>query len=314
MVPTEQRLFAPGTGAMPPELSGRGAQQAVLSRCLADLVGGSAPPHNVVLLGPHGNGKTVLLHWLKAACVDVPAVEVLSLTPQDIPAPAALFPALLPRRGLAKLLPRKVRNGSAGPAGHHLSKELALPTQRGRHRLRPRHRQRPPVLGHQRRHGSIRRLRGTQPPQLHVASAKPVAAGGMERRHSVADDLCAGTRSRVGGITGFRTGSMMVDLPSAVQDSLTRLSESSYRTSAAVFAGREGEFRRARLCRARRTTPRRHPLAHANKHFNQPQAGLHTALSTSSSNAELMLTSSGLRLSFSLNSASQVARHLIVNL
>ena len=58
MVPNEQRLFTPGTGAMPPELSGRGAQQAVLSRCLADLVGGSAPPHNVVLLGPHGNGKT----------------------------------------------------------------------------------------------------------------------------------------------------------------------------------------------------------------------------------------------------------------
>ena len=130
MVPTEQRLFTPGTGATPPELSGRGAQQAVLSRCLADLVGGSAPPHNVVLLGPRGNGKTVLLNWLKAACADAPAVEALALTPQDIPAPAALIPALLPRRGLAKLWPRKIGNGSAGPAGHHFSKELAARCRR----------------------------------------------------------------------------------------------------------------------------------------------------------------------------------------
>ena len=90
---TELRLFAPGDGAAPPELAGRSAQQAVLSRCLADLVGGSAPPHNVVLVGPRGNGKTVLLNWFKAACVDAPSVEVLSLTPRDIPTPPALMDA-----------------------------------------------------------------------------------------------------------------------------------------------------------------------------------------------------------------------------
>lgn len=44
MTPTEQRLFAPGDGSTPPELTGRGARQAVLSRCLADLGGGSVPP------------------------------------------------------------------------------------------------------------------------------------------------------------------------------------------------------------------------------------------------------------------------------
>ena len=138
MVSTEQRLFAPGDGSSPPELTGRDAQQAVLSRCLADLVGGSAPPHNVVLLGPRGNGKTVLLNWLKAACADAPSVEVLPLTPRDVPAPPALLHALLPRRGLAKLLPRKVGIASVGsaewsPAGNgwrHLSKELAGRCQR----------------------------------------------------------------------------------------------------------------------------------------------------------------------------------------
>ena len=141
MVLAEQRLFAPGTGGTPPELSGRAAQQSVLSRCLADLVGGSAPPHDVVLLGPRGNGKTALLNWLKTACTDTPSVEVLPLTPRDIPAHSALINALLPRRGLAKLLPRKVgiasvgsaewsSNGPAGNGWRHLSKELAARCQR----------------------------------------------------------------------------------------------------------------------------------------------------------------------------------------
>ena len=134
----EPRLFAPGDGAAPPELTGRDVQQAVLSRCLADLVGGSAPPHNVVLLGPRGNGKTVLLNWLKTACADAPAVDVLSLTPRDVPTPPALTDALLPRRGLVKLLPRKVGIASVAsaewsPAGNgwrNLSKELAARCRR----------------------------------------------------------------------------------------------------------------------------------------------------------------------------------------
>ena len=138
MVRIEPRLFAPGDGAAPPELTGRDAQQAVLSHCLADLCGGSAPPHNVVLLGPHGNGKTVLLNWLKNACVDIPSVDVLSLTPRDIPAPPELTDALLPRRGLVKLLPRKVGIASVAsaewsPTGNgwrNLSKELAARCRR----------------------------------------------------------------------------------------------------------------------------------------------------------------------------------------
>ena len=138
---TELRLFAPGDGAAPPELAGRSAQQAVLSRCLADLVGGSAPPHNVVLVGPRGNGKTVLLNWFKAACVDAPSVDVLALTPRDIPTPPALMDALLPRRGLAKLvsrLPRKVGIASVAsaewsPARHgrrNLAEDLAARCRR----------------------------------------------------------------------------------------------------------------------------------------------------------------------------------------
>ena len=40
----EQRLFTPGTGAIPPALAGREQEQAALSLCLSDLEGGGSPP------------------------------------------------------------------------------------------------------------------------------------------------------------------------------------------------------------------------------------------------------------------------------
>ena len=109
------RLFTPGTGALPPALTGREVQQTVLSRCLADLVAGFAPPHNIVLLGPRGNGKTVLLNWFKGVCAET-SVDVMALTPQHIPNHQALTDALAPRRGIAKWLPRKIGEASVASA------------------------------------------------------------------------------------------------------------------------------------------------------------------------------------------------------
>ena len=86
---------------MPPALAGREAQQGVLSRCLGDLGAGSAPPHDVVLLGPRGNGKTALLNWFREECRRA-AVDVVALTPQRIPNGVALLDTLAPRRGIAK--------------------------------------------------------------------------------------------------------------------------------------------------------------------------------------------------------------------
>ena len=40
MTTAEQRLFTPGDGATPPALTGREREEAVLTRCLADLLGG----------------------------------------------------------------------------------------------------------------------------------------------------------------------------------------------------------------------------------------------------------------------------------
>ncbi len=115
--PPIQRLFTPGTGAVPPALTGREREQAVLSTCLADLIGGSSPPHDVVLVGPRGNGKTVLLNWFRRACRNRRApVDVVSLTPRDVPSREDLIDALSPRAGMAKLLPRKVGLAAVGSA------------------------------------------------------------------------------------------------------------------------------------------------------------------------------------------------------
>lgn len=112
-----KRVFIAGDGAPPPALTGRASQQAVLHRCLAGLGDGAAPPHNVVLVGPRGSGKTVLLRWFENACLrHQPAVDVISLAPSRVADHAALFHALAPRPLLAKLLPRKLGIASAGSA------------------------------------------------------------------------------------------------------------------------------------------------------------------------------------------------------
>ena len=115
MKAAQQRLFTPGDGATPPALTGREREEAVLTRCLADLLGGRAPPHNVALTGPRGTGKTVLLNWFERACRDhEPDVDVVKLTPADVPTPDALIEVLAPPSGIAKLLPRKLGVAAVG--------------------------------------------------------------------------------------------------------------------------------------------------------------------------------------------------------
>ena len=88
-----------------------------MSRCLADLAGGASPPHDVALIGPHGNGKTALLNWFQETCEDdEKLVDVVRLTPRDVPTLDMLVERLTPRRGIGKLIPRKLAVASIGAA------------------------------------------------------------------------------------------------------------------------------------------------------------------------------------------------------
>ena len=110
-----KRLFAPGTGASPPALTGREQEQGVLSLCLSDLTGGGSPPHDLVLIGPRGNGKTALLNWFEDACRKV-SVHVVRVAPSEVRTGQALCNALLPPTRLRRLLPMKWSVAGVGKA------------------------------------------------------------------------------------------------------------------------------------------------------------------------------------------------------
>ena len=60
MYPTN--LFRPGDGGRPPHLAGRGRELQAVEPMAADLRANRPPSANVILYGPRGNGKTVLLN------------------------------------------------------------------------------------------------------------------------------------------------------------------------------------------------------------------------------------------------------------
>ena len=133
-------VFKPGSGAFPPALTGREREQAVLMRSLANLSAGEAPPHDIVLTGPRGNGKTVLLHWFERACRDAGGVDVERLAPSEVRTGEALVGRLLPPTGIRKLLPARLSVGvtgvgraewpASGPSERSLTKGLVARCRR----------------------------------------------------------------------------------------------------------------------------------------------------------------------------------------
>ena len=111
--PARTALFNPGAGIMPPRLAGREQARALLSRCLSDLEQGAAPPSDVMLVGPRGNGKTVLLLWFADACRKA-GVAVVDIAPSRVRTQQELCNALLPAGRLGRLLPARWSVAVAG--------------------------------------------------------------------------------------------------------------------------------------------------------------------------------------------------------
>ena len=105
---SRQGPFRPGPGGLPPYLAGRESEQALCLVLLGDLQDGLAPPREVVLHGPRGNGKTALLAWLQQEAAAYPEIDVLRLPPADIPSEPKLVERLLPTSWLQRLAPKEV--------------------------------------------------------------------------------------------------------------------------------------------------------------------------------------------------------------
>ncbi len=100
--------FRPGTGATPPYLAGREDQQTVFRDLLTELAQGIPPGTQVVLYGPRGNGKTVLLDWLEREAAATPGVQTASLRPADISDETRLRELLTPKSWWDRLLAGEV--------------------------------------------------------------------------------------------------------------------------------------------------------------------------------------------------------------
>ncbi len=89
--------FQPGAGGMPPHLAGREPEQTLLGALLRRMRERAAFPGQVILLGPRGNGKTVLLRWLKNEAAAA-GVEVAAPLPSEVRNAEQFVERLRPRR------------------------------------------------------------------------------------------------------------------------------------------------------------------------------------------------------------------------
>ena len=101
--------FAPGSGQLPPYLGGREDEQRALRRMLSYVKAGRSTPRDIVLIGPRGNGKTVLLRWFEAM-IEAGAndADVVWLTPSTIADLDGLATALAPPDRFRNLLPSRL--------------------------------------------------------------------------------------------------------------------------------------------------------------------------------------------------------------
>ena len=104
-----ESLYWPGSGVLPPVLAGREAESAVLDAFRRKLLSGAPIPRDVIIYGPRGNGKTVLIESFRRVCADqgVPDHRFIDTYASSLSSLDSLLQALLPSgagRGLARRL------------------------------------------------------------------------------------------------------------------------------------------------------------------------------------------------------------------
>ena len=93
---------------MPPFLAGRERERTFFRDLVTDLASGVPPETQVVLYGPRGNGKTVLLRWLEGETAARGEVDEVSLAPSGIGTAERLSELLLPLSWWSRLTPSEV--------------------------------------------------------------------------------------------------------------------------------------------------------------------------------------------------------------
>ena len=133
--------FRPGPGRLPPYLAGREEEQAFFRSRLAQLDRGEAPPSEIILYGPRGNGKTALLNWMEKEVSSVAGVDVLKITPSEFDTRTEFAEILLPESGWEVARPAEftVRGFPRRPGGNS-------PAPRVRSVLELRSKKRPLIL------------------------------------------------------------------------------------------------------------------------------------------------------------------------
>ncbi len=98
--------FNPGDGQLPPYLAGREKEQAIINEDLARLSNGRAPAGNILMYGPRGMGKTVMLSWIEDE-TQKGGSEYHAIRAEYVTSPAKLWERLLPSDFWENLKPNK---------------------------------------------------------------------------------------------------------------------------------------------------------------------------------------------------------------
>ena len=110
--------FRPGRGATPPYLAGRENEQSRFRKILAEISAGRSPAADMVMYGPRGMGKTVLLNWVggeveKTSKHNLP-LRAIQTTPTIFPSLELLWNKLISDDWKKKIWPEQIELGALG--------------------------------------------------------------------------------------------------------------------------------------------------------------------------------------------------------